>query len=149
MARAVDTGTSWKPQSEEDRLLHKYISSVGGDLYLEVPIGGPGGDGKWPTGCTTRRLNGVRLSGRLTNGSVFRFRGSKQAFVERIHHGAVELIEVKTWLGRYVIGQAIAGRHMFERQYKVCPRRVVILCAHGDTALEWVCKRENILVKRI
>ncbi len=137
-----------KLRSQEGRLLRKYLSSAGGDLYLEVPIGGPGGDGNWPPGCTTRRLDGVRLYGRLAEGSIYGFRTTRETFLERIRRSPVELIEVKTRLDRYVIGQAIAGRHIFERQYKVRPARVVILCAYGDAALEWVCGRESILVRR-
>jgi hypothetical protein len=75
----------------EGRLLSRYFSSAGGDLYLEVPIGGPGGEGKSPPGSATRRLNGVRLSGCLTDGWIYGFRASREKFLERIRRGPVEL----------------------------------------------------------
>jgi hypothetical protein len=56
---------------------------------------------------------------------------------------------VETWLDRYVIGQAIAGRHMFERQCNVPPARIVIVCPHGDAALESVCGRQSIFVRML
>jgi len=46
-----------------------------------------------------------------------------------------------------VIGQIIAGVDMFERQYKVKPDRLVVLCAKGDSALEWVCEKRGISVE--
>lgn len=142
---------AWKVRSGEHRLLRRYIRSVRGDLYLEVPIGGPGGAGNWPAGCSTRRLDGVRLSAHSRAPRVHWFAPNKQDFLQQIHRTRVELIEVKAWLNRYVIGQAIAGRRMFERQYKVRPSRVVILCrrGRGDGALEWVCKRERIVVRKL
>ncbi len=39
----------WNPVSGEDRLLQNYWKSVGGRIYVEVLIGGPGGPGKWPS----------------------------------------------------------------------------------------------------
>ena len=149
MTRSIASHDDWKPRSAEDRLLKQYISSKKGAVYLEVPIGGPGGVGKWPPGCTTRRLDAVRLYGRSVPVGVYQFRSNKEAFLQQIHRLRVELVEVKTGLDRYVIGQAIAGRHMFRRHYKVKPARVVILCRYGDTALEWVCKRENIFVEQL
>jgi hypothetical protein len=62
---------------------------------------------------------------------------------------AVRSSSVETWLDRYVIGQAIAGRHMFERQYNIPPARVVIVCPRSDAALEWVCGRQSILVRMV
>lgn len=53
--------THWKPQTFENRLLYAYWLGVGGRIYLEVPIGGSGGPGNWPSGSKTRRIDGVRL----------------------------------------------------------------------------------------
>jgi hypothetical protein len=38
----------WTPVSGEDRLLQNHWKSVGGRIYVEVLIGGPGGAGNWP-----------------------------------------------------------------------------------------------------
>jgi len=51
---------------------------------------------------------------------------------------------VKRKLNRLVIGQAIVGVDMFQHQYTPQHVTLVIVCAEGDPALEWVCeKRRN------
>ncbi|ERH09518.1 MAG: hypothetical protein J07HX64_01276 [halophilic archaeon J07HX64] len=59
----------------------------------------------------------------------------------------VEVIELKSSLNRPVIGQAIAGRDMFKRDYE--PRTVepVVVCGSGDLTLEWMCRRNGIRVE--
>ena len=57
------------------------------------------------------------------------------------------LIEAKRSLNRGVIGQAVAARQMFRRQYGVSPERVTVLCGRTDAALEWVCLKEAIHVE--
>ena len=58
----------------------------------------------------------------------------------------VEVIEVKQNLNRPAIGQVIAGRDMFEKQYEGKNVKMVIVCSKGDSALEWVCKKQEIKV---
>jgi hypothetical protein len=145
----MSTRDAWTPRSPEDRLLQRYWRSTRGILFVEVPIGGPGGPGRWPRGCTTRRLDGVRIRRRGRNAGIYRFRPHRSFFEQELNGRNVELIEVKLWLDRYVIGQAIAGRAMFKRQYRIKPSCVVILCSHGDSALKWVCEREGIVVRRL
>jgi hypothetical protein len=60
---------------------------------------------------------------------------------------AVELVEVKNSLNRAVIGQVIAGRHMYTRQYGGTVVRAVVVCKQSDSALEWVCGREGIAIE--
>jgi len=116
--------TSWVPRSTEDYLLRSYWQRVGGRLYVEVPIGGPGGPGQWPLGCTRRRLDGVRLS-RVEDPAIVRF--STREFGERVRSADAELIEVKRCLNRPVIDQIIAGRDMFGREYDGGAQRSVIV----------------------
>ena len=68
-------------------------------------------------------------------------------FLKLIQGKTVELIEVKKYLNRLVIGQVIAGMDMFERQYQINRINPVIVCQIGDPALEWVCKKRNIKVE--
>jgi hypothetical protein len=56
---------------------------------------------------------------------------------------------VKLSLNRTAIGQAIAGRRMFQRQYGVSPKRTTVLCRVSDSALAWVCEQENIEVESL
>lgn len=138
----------WKPRSLEDRLLHTYWSQAGGRLYLEVHIGGPGGPGNWPPSSKIRRIDGVLIRGipDVPKAAV-PYAQHSQEFYEVVEGRAVELIEVKRALGRYVIGQALAGLAMFERQYPADSVVPVILCAHGDPALEWFCEEHGIRVE--
>jgi hypothetical protein len=136
----------WSPVSGEDRLLQRYWKSVGGRIYVEVLIGGPGGPGDWPPGCTTRRIDGVRLDVNHGEPGIFFFTGNQRHFrVDLKQSRSVEIIEVKASLNRPVIGQVLAGIDMFEREYGVEGKPVVV-CGKNDTALEWVCKKRNIKV---
>lgn len=136
----------WQPRSLEDRLLQGYLKCCGGTLHLEVPIGGPGGPGKWPPDCTTRRIDAVRVG--FGPGKAVRFgRATSSAFVAGLADAHVELIEVKGSLNRTAIGQAVAARHMFTRQYGKAPDRVLILCLDSDSALEWVCAQKSVDVE--
>ena len=137
----------WEAKTKEDKILYKYWSRVGEQLYTEVPIGGPGGNGNWPPECAMRRIDGVRLANCSNEKGIYHFRGAKDNFMRLIHECSVELIEVKPKLNRLVIGQIIAGVDMFERQYKVKPDRLVVACTKGDSALEWVCEKRGISVE--
>ena len=109
-------------------------------------IGGPGGAGNWPTGCTTRRIDGVRLEVNDTEPGIFFFTGNQRHFRDELKQSrSVEIIEVKASLNRPVMGQALAGIDMFEREYGVKGIPVVV-CGKNDTALEWVCQKRDIKV---
>jgi hypothetical protein len=51
----------WKAKTKEDEILFAYWSKVGEQLYAEVQVGGPGGNGNWPPDCQIRRIDAVRL----------------------------------------------------------------------------------------
>lgn len=140
--------SQWEPRYLEDRLLHAYWSQAGGRLYLEVQIGGPGGPGRWPSGSKIRRIDGVLIRGIADVPSdALPYAQHSQEFYELVEGRTVELIEVKKALGRYVIGQALAGLAMFERQYQADSVEPVILCAEGDPALQWFCDTRGIRVE--
>ena len=131
-------------------MLQAYAPKSGGITFVEVPIGGPGGTGDWLPGCTTRRLDGVRVGNSRNARTVVRWNGSmKDKFLQAIAKGLVELIEVKPSLNRSAIGQMVAGRAMFGRQYRVKIDRSVIVCAQADPALMWVCGQEGIALERV
>jgi hypothetical protein len=58
---------------------------------------------------------------------------------------AIELIEAKKKLNRLVIGQAVVGKVMFERQYQK-PVLPVVLCKINDSAMQWACKQLGVEV---
>lgn len=139
--------SDWIPRTREDHLLQQYHEQVGGTIFVEVPIGGAGGAGNWPDGSRIRRIDGVRLVQENAGESlVLRYQPNRQLFMEKLESAPeVEIIEVKSTLNRLVIGQVIAGADMFERQYAIAPKKVIVAGA-GDGALEWVCQRRTIQV---
>jgi len=137
-------GTFWIPRSPEDHLLQHYWMRVGGRIYVDVPIGRPSKSADWPPGSGRRRLDGVRLPDAVDS-AIVRF--SPEAFLQRVQSEPVELVEVKISLNRPVIRQAIAGRHMYTRQYAGTVVRSVIVCRESDSALEGVCQQQNIAVE--
>jgi hypothetical protein len=149
MREEKHNSVEWRPRTSEDRMLEKYWRSRGGTLFLEVPIGGPGGSDAWSDACNVRRIDGVLLPAAARELSVHRFsRRTSELFRESIRP-SLELIEVKAVLNRTAIGQAIIARRMFTQQYGVSAKRVTVLCESGDSALEWACKEENIHVEII
>ena len=78
---------------------------------------------------------------------VGRYASNRKDFAADLENTHAELLEVKLSLNRGAIGQAIAGRHMFQRQYGVAPGCTTILCRFSDSALAWVCEQEKIRVE--
>lgn len=139
--------SDWSPRTTEDHLLQQYHEQVGGWLYAEVQIGGAGGEGHWPDGSRIRRIDGVRLLQEDAGEPLaLRFQPNQLLFLKELGSASeAEIIEVKPTLNRLVIGQVIAGADMFERQYTIMPK-MVIVAGTGDAALEWVCQQRSIHV---
>jgi hypothetical protein len=137
---------TWEARSKEDRLLERYYKKHPGRFLVEVPIGGGGNDLPWDDTCTTRRLDAVRISGIRKEKAVYKHSFNKDCLGKLFKGKNVEVIEVKQKLNRPVIGQVIAGRDMFQEQYDGKNVKMVIVCSKGDSALEWVCKKQGIKV---
>jgi hypothetical protein len=92
-------------------------------------------------------IDGFRFRSEYRDGITVQAAFSQSQLRDIVKDRHVEVIEVKSSLNRPVIGQAIAGRDMFERNYE--PRTVepVVVCGSGDPALEWVCRQNGIRVE--
>jgi hypothetical protein len=136
----------WIPDTREDRLLVGYWNSIGGIIVPEVHIGSSG-PSDWPPGSGSRRIDGLRFRSEyrdeITTATAF----TQSQLRDIVSDRHVEVIEVKSSLNRPVIGQAIAGRDMFHRDYEPRTIEPVIVCGSGDPALEWVCRRNGIRVE--
>src|SRR5438876_12457593 len=117
MGKEKHKAVEWQPRTAEDRMLQRYWRSRAGMLFLEVPIGGPGGSGAWSEACTVRRIGGVLLPGRATESTVYRFSRRTSELFRKSIHPPIELIELKPVRSRSAIGQAIVARRMFAQQY--------------------------------
>ena len=137
----------WTAHTKEDGLLKSYWKQKGGCILAEVPIGGPGGPGRWPKNCERRRIDGVRIVSQSLPKEIYRYGEARDYLQRAIDENAfIELIEVKQKLNRLVIGQILAGQNMFKREYKVRSKRLTIVCARTDGGLEWVCSNRGITV---
>jgi len=136
----------WNPRTTEDKLLYAYWQQVQGRIYTEVSLAGWQGADSWSSHSTTRRLDGVRVISQPGEDDIISFRGLRQEFCRQIQQYQPELIEVKSKLNRTAIGQIIAGNDLFTHQYGVEPGKLIIVCASGDSALEWVCAKRNIVL---
>ena len=145
MPGRAPTSTAW-PKTGEDRVLHAHWQQCdGASLYYEVGIGGP--RSPW-RGSTERRLDGVLVHGagacELRRGGAFR--RDVEAAQPPL---AVDVIEVKAGLSEGVVGQAIAGRWMFERQYPhLTVERNVVLYRHEDPAMRAAAEALGITLIR-
>jgi hypothetical protein len=149
----LDKLQNWKPASQwtsEDKLLHAYWKAVGGVIYTEVVIGGRRKANIWPSGSKPRRIDGVRilLPEVLNPDSDIIAYSSKNSdeFEHKIHEYAAEVIEVKTRLGRYVIGQAIIGVDLLELAYQPKQVHSIVVCKTGDPLMELLCQRRDVKV---
>lgn len=136
----------WTPDTPENRLLTGYWKDVGGIVVPEVHVGDTGPT-DWPSDSRSRQIDGVRFDSSYRD-EINTPTAFGQAQLRRIvtdRH--VEVIEVKQNLNRPVIGQAIAARDMFERDYDPGTVEPVIVCGRGDPALEWVCRQNGIRVE--
>lgn len=140
------TPARWHPDSPEDRLLARYWEDVGGVLVPEVHIGGTG-PSDWPSGSKSRRLDGLRFRSEYQDEITAPTAFSQDQLRDILEGRHVEVIEVKQSLNRPVIGQAIAGRDMFQRDYQPASIEPVVVCGESDPALEWVCRRNGIRVE--
>jgi len=146
----------WVPCSAEDKLLYKYLQTVGGEAFMEVPVGK-----NEPLG-TRRKIDALRIPA-TSGASAGRWTFPKDkvqdfwAFVSAA--SKIEVIEVKEQLGPFVIGQAYAGKLLLEDQLATKARGVnkvpmvksVVVCRGerdgGPTeALLEVCGALNITV---
>jgi len=138
--------TNWTPDPGEDRLLASYWDDVGGVIVPEVHIGRTG-PSDWPSGCSKRMIDGLRFRSEYRDEITVQGAFSQSQLRDIVKDRHVEVIEVKSSLNRPVIGQAIAGRDMFERDYGPQTVEPVVVCGSGDSALEWVCRRNGIRVE--
>lgn len=129
---------TWHPRTGEDRLLETYWRRHDWPLlFREVTVGGAM---RW-RGSRARRIDGV-----LVHPSSDRAAHDGKAFRRALKAGAAwkraELVEVKQGLSEAVIGQALAGRWLFEhevgREHGVGVARNVVLYRHEDPAMRWV-----------
>jgi len=141
-----DEGTQWTPGSGEDRLLAGYWNEIGGVIVPEVHIGGTG-PSTWPSGSSSRRIDGLRFTSEYRDEITTRTAFTQAQLRDIVQDRHVEVIEVKNSLGRPVIGQAIAGQDMLERDYEPRTIEPVVVVGSGDPALEWVCRRNGIRVE--
>jgi hypothetical protein len=138
----------WGARTNEDKMLELYQQARRGQTFVEVPLGGPGGRGRWPAGCARRRLDGVRFGG-ITTGIIQRYRPDSFDRSLTRSSGGIELIEVKPVLSLGAVGQAVAGQVMFAREYGVEPSETAIVCTTADPGSEFVCERLGIKIGRV
>lgn len=137
---------TWEPDTPEDQLLFTYWEEIGGTIIAEVPTGNSG-PARWPEGSNPRRIDGVRFRSKgreeICPPSAFTTKQVKKV-VQGRH---VEVIEVKQSLNRTVIGQAVAGRELFRRDYNPSSVEPVVVCGSEDPALSWACRQNGIRVE--
>lgn len=149
VGRVIDgTGEPFRgtPTTPEDRLLTGYWNRVGGVIVTEVHVVGSGAS-NLSSGSGRRRLDGLRFRSEYRDEINTPTTFSQAQLLEIVGDRHVEVIEVKQTLNRPVIGQAIAGRDLFERDYDPGTVEPVVVCGSGDPALEWICRRNGIRVE--
>mgnify|MGYP006896934342 CR=1 FL=1 len=123
-----------------------YWEKVGGSIFTEVPTGNSGPE-RWPEGANPRRIDGVRFRSKgrdeICPPSAF----STEQVKKVVQGRHLEIIEVKQSLNRGVIGQAVAGRVLFKRDYNPATVEPVVVYGNDDPALSWAGRRNGIRVE--
>ncbi len=144
--------TSWKPEGRwkpEDRLLYRYWKFAGGLLYAEVSVVSVLNTREdWPKGSRPRRIDGVRVlpgpdgapPSRIATFGAY----NAEEFERAVTGASVELIEVKTSLDRYVIGQAMVGAELLKMAYDVEHVVPLVVCRSVDSVLKGICDEWGI-----
>jgi hypothetical protein len=153
----------WVPGSgAEDKLLLKYLETVGGAAFMEVPVG------KNEPPHTQRVIDALRIpatSGESAGRWKFptKDKDKTQDFWARLSAASeIEVIEVKEQLGPFVIGQAYAGKLLVEDELattasgvnKVPLVKPVVVCrgerdGEPTEGLLQVCRALNITVRKV
>ena len=145
--------SNWKSadkRTKEDKLLLKYWQQVGGVIFTEVIVG-RGGLHQWSSDAKPRRIDGVRINSsakkNISSGIVtFNKKTNILEFQQIVAGAKVEVIEVKDWLDRLVLGQVIIGADLLKMEYSPAQIKQVVICEVGDPVLEMVCEKRNIEV---
>lgn len=153
--------SNWIPRNQpEGRLLKSYLEAVGGQAFMQVPVGENDPPG------TRRVIDAVRIPGDSDReGGRWKFpedENGRLEFWRRVSAASeVEVVEVKEQLGPYVIGQAYVGKLLLEDQLaaeignvnKATRVKPVVVC-RGDPdrsptdGLWQVCRVLNITVRK-
>lgn len=147
--------STWKPPEKrkaEDNMLLKYWEQTGGVIFTEVIVG-RGGIMDWPINAKPRRIDGVQILSsarhKLANDIVpFSKKSNLNMFLNYIHDGGaiINVIEVKRFLNRIVLGQVIIGADLIELEYNLTNVGQVVVCEIGDPVLERICQKRNIKI---
>ncbi|MGO9112079.1 MAG: hypothetical protein ACLP9L_22875 [Thermoguttaceae bacterium] len=125
----------------DDRLLTGYSRAVRGFIFSHVYVGKRSG------GSQLRELDGLRvLASTRQTGKVRKFAGSGEDFRKLLKGKTVEVIEVDKDLNRWVIGQAVVGKHLLEIQFEVYAAIPVVVYEVDDPLLRQVCARLGVRV---
>lgn len=127
--------TGWRPTTPENRLLVGYWKRVGGTVVTEVETGASG-PSNWPSDSGRRKVDGLRFRSQYRDEISSQTSFSRAQLRDIVRDRHVEIIEIKRTLGRPVIGQAIAGRDLFARDYNPSTTEPVVVCEEGDPALD-------------
>ena len=129
----------WQPKTFEDYLLKRYLDENPGNLYLEVPVG------MLSEASTARRIDGILIPDDKSNiypqGSY-----DYQRLYDEIEGQSVHLLEAKSSLDRYVVGQILVGESLLKRTSSPSEIIKVAVCGGGNSDIEWYCKENNIHV---
>jgi len=139
--------------NKEKVLLKNYLGKTDAKLLaLEVPVGL---SKNWGPNAQTRYIDGVSLFKQERNEEqdtkVLRLGYEDfNSLIKTNSFEKAELIEVKRKLNRPVIGQVIAGKVMFKKDYPEVDRiDMIVVCSGADSALLEVCEKLDIRVIQI
>lgn len=140
----------WKARRGEDKLLERYwkAKARSGALWTEVGLAGDRKYSLFREGSSERRIDGVWVPKAPESGILVK-RGSSRRIRELRKKSKAELIEVKQGLSEAVLGQCVAARELFAKQYEMPISRTVALVKVADPAMGWVAKQLGVKVEVI
>ena len=131
--------SNWQPKTFEDHLLKRYLDDNPGRLFLEVPVSVLS-DPK-----TARRIDGILIPGNTIDiypqGSYL-----VQNLYKEFEGQVIHLLEAKSSLDRYVVGQVLVGESIFKCAFEPSEIINVVVCGGGNPDIECYCEENKIQV---
>lgn len=131
--------SNWQPKTFEDYLLKRYLDENPGKLFLEVPVS------VLSKSDTARRIDGILIPGNTT-GIYPQGSYNSQHLYKEFEGQVIHLLEAKSSLDRYLVGQVLVGESLLKRVSNPSEIINVAVCGGGNSDIEWYCKENNIQV---
>jgi hypothetical protein len=142
-----------KQEPIEGVLLPNFLQKVRGCIFRKVSVGTQKGRHVWGPNGKHREIDGIRFNFNTSDFDAceLNYASNKGRFGEYLGRSSPWLLEAKTELNRGLIGQIIAGAHLFPAEFQqIMPTRLIGVVPDGEheAALEAFCEECGVSINK-